>query len=79
MRRLQVLFLVALLGVLVCVGVALLELAGPLVAGAYAAVTALLLLLGAARARNAAEAAREAAGRTCTCCTSSQHDPVKVI
>ena len=25
------------------------------------------------------ERARSAAGRTCTCCTTTQHDPVKVI
>jgi hypothetical protein len=79
MKRLQLLFLVALVGVLVCVGLGVLSLAGPVAAVAYAVVAFGLLLLGAARARAAAEQARRAAGRTCTCCTTSQHDPVKVI
>ena len=78
-RRLQVLFLVALVGVLVCVGLGVLALAGGLAALAYSVVAALVLGVAAARARAAQEAARLAAGRTCTCCTTSQHDPVKVI
>ena len=78
-RRLQVLFLVALVGVLVCVGLAVLALAGTALAVAYAVVAAVLVSVGAARARAAQEVARRAAGRTCTCCTTSQHDPVKVI
>jgi hypothetical protein len=78
-RRVQVLFLVALLGVVACVGLAVHALAGPVPAPAYAALAAALLLVGAARARAAAEAARRVAGRTCTCCTTSQHDAVEVI
>jgi hypothetical protein len=77
--RLQLLFLVALLGVLTCVGLGLLAVAGPVTAAAYSVVALVLLALGAARARAAQDAARRAAGRTCSCCTSSQHDPVKVI
>ena len=79
MKRLQVLFLVALLGVLACLGLGVLALAGPVAAGAYAVVALLLVVVASARARAAAAAARRAAGRTCTCCTTSQHDPVKVI
>jgi uncharacterized membrane protein len=78
-RRLQVLFLLALLGVLLCVGLVVHALAGTVPALVYAALAVVLLLVGAARARAAAAAARRAAGRTCTCCTTSQHDPVKVI
>ena len=78
-RRVQLLFLAALVGVLVCVGLVVLALAGPVPALAYAVIALVLLALGAARARAAQEAARRAAGRTCTCCTTSQHDPVKVI
>jgi len=78
-RRLQVLFLLALLGVLACVGLVVHALAGAVPALVYAALAVVLLLVGAARARATAAAARRAAGRTCTCCTASQHDPVKVI
>ena len=78
-RRVSVLFLAALVGVLTCVGLLVLSLAGPVAAGAYAVVAVVLLSLGAARARSAQDSARRAAGRSCTCCTTSQHDPVKVI
>ncbi|MCY7366489.1 MAG: hypothetical protein LH469_14440 [Frankiaceae bacterium] len=78
-RRPQVLFLAALLGVLVVVGLVVAALAGPWAAAAYAVVVLALLSLGAGRARAAQARARAAAGRTCTCCTTSQHDPVKVI
>jgi hypothetical protein len=82
-RRLQVLFLVALVGVLACVGLLVLALTGPVPALAYSVVAVLGLAVAAARARAAQAAARaaarSAAGRTCTCCTTSQHDPVKVI
>ena len=78
-RRVQVLFLVALLGVLTLIGVVVGELAGPWALLAYVVATVVLLGLGAARARATQAAARRAAGRTCTCCTTSQHDPVKVI
>ena len=78
-RRLQVLFLAALLGVLVVVGVVVADLAGPWATAAYAVVVGVLLSLGAARARGAQARERAAAGRTCTCCTTSQHDPVKVV
>jgi hypothetical protein len=79
-KRLQVLFLLALVGVLVCVGLGLLALAGAVPALVFAVVALVLLAGGAARARAATAAAeRAAAGRSCTCCTTSQHDPVKVI
>jgi membrane protein implicated in regulation of membrane protease activity len=81
--RLQVLFLVALLGVLLVVGLAVLALLGGWVALAYAVVALLLVCAAAARARaaqsRARERARTAGGRTCTCCTATQHDPVEVI
>ena len=81
--RLQVLFLVALLGVLLAVGLAVQALLGGWAALAYAVAALLLVCIAAARARAAQQRARErarsASGRTCTCCTSTQHDPVKVI
>ncbi len=73
-RRLQVLFLLALLGVLVVVGVVVGSLAGPVGAVAYAVVVTGLLVAAARRAR--ADAAP--VGRTCSCCTSTVHDPVEV-
>ncbi|MHB8961358.1 MAG: hypothetical protein ACYDAN_17250 [Candidatus Limnocylindrales bacterium] len=78
-KRLQVLFLVALIGVLVCVGLAVAALAGPLAAAVYAVLAVGLLAVGAGRARAAQQAARREAGYSCSCCTTSQHDPVKVI
>ena len=82
-NRLQVLFLVALLGVLLAIGLAVAGLAGPWVALGYAVVALVLVGVAAGRARAAQERARErartAAGRSCTCCTTSQHDPVQVI
>ena len=82
-RRVQVLFLLALLGTLVCVGLLVAELAGPAAVAGYAVVALVLLALGSARARAAQAsvqaASRRDAGRTCTCCTTSQHDPVKVV
>jgi len=77
--RLQVLFLVALLGVLLVVGLVVAELAGRWVSLGYAVVALALLCHGAARARAAQQSARSAGGRACTCCTSTQSDPVKVI
>ena len=81
--RLQVLFLVALLGVLSAVGLVVAAVAGPWAAAGYALVALLVLSVAAARARAAQDRARErsrsAAGRTCTCCTTTQHDPVRVV
>ena len=76
-RRLQVLFLLSLLGVLVVVGLAVSLLVGPLGGAAYALVVAVLVVLAAARAR-ARLAASRSTGRTCTCCTSTVHDPIEV-
>jgi hypothetical protein len=83
-RRLQLLFLSALLGVLGCAGLVVAALAGARAAGAYAVAVVVLLVLGARRARAAQAGARPSAGlsedgRSCTCCTSSRHDPVKVV
>jgi VIT1/CCC1 family predicted Fe2+/Mn2+ transporter len=77
--RVQVLFLAALLGVLVVLGIALGAVAGPWTLAGYAVVVLVLLVVGAGRAKAAQERSRRAAGRTCSCCTTSQHDPVKVI
>ena len=73
-RRPQVLFLLALTGVLAMFGVLIAELAGPLALGAYVAVVLGLLVLGARRA----QALATPSGRTCSCCTGTVHDPVQV-
>ena len=75
-RRVQVLFLLALGGVLVLFGLLAARLGGPVVLTAYAAVVLALLVAGARRAR---ALAAPPAGRTCSCCTSTVHDPVRVI
>ena len=81
--RLQVLFLAALLGVLLVIGLAVQAVAGTPAAVGYAVVAVLLVCVAAARARaaqaSALQRAAGAAGRTCTCCTTSQHDPVRVV
>ena len=73
-RRPQVLFLLALTGVLAMVGVLVAELARPLALVAYVVVVLGLLVLGARRAK----ALATPPGRTCSCCTSTVHDPVQV-
>ncbi len=78
-RRLQLLFLLALLGVLVAVGVVVVDLLGPVAGVVYAVLAVGAVLVAAGRARAAAVEARRAAGRTCTCCTTSHFDPVKVV
>jgi hypothetical protein len=73
-RRLEAMFVVALLGVLLAVGVALSAL-GPAAVGVYAVLATAAVALAARRAQARRAAA---AGRTCTCCTSTVHDPVEV-
>jgi hypothetical protein len=77
-RRLAALFLVALLGVLAAGGALVLRAGGGWALVGYAVVVLALLAFGAARAR-AALAPQRPEGRTCDCCTSSVHDPVRVI
>ena len=77
-RRLQVLFLLALLGVLTALGVLAAAVGGAVALVAYAVVVVALLAVGAARARSRRPASLPE-GRTCTCCTTSQLDDVTVI
>jgi hypothetical protein len=67
------LFVVALVGVAFIVGLALSNL-GPVVLAAYL----LALVVGAVALARRVRAPRPAEGRTCTCCTSTVHDPVEV-
>jgi hypothetical protein len=73
-NNLAAMFLTALVAVLVMIGVALSSL-GWVVLSAYSAV----VLVGAVFAvRRAARTKRHAAGRTCTCCTTTVFDAVEV-
>lgn len=74
-RRLQVLFLLALLGVLVAVGVVVHALGGVVAVAGYAVAALALLAVGAGRAR----ARAEPRGRRCTCCDGDHTAPVRVL
>ena len=74
---LQRLFLLAAAGVLFALGLVVASF-GLLVVTAYAGVVLLLVGLGVRRARAVVRSQRPG-GRTCTCCTSTVHDPVQVI
>ena len=80
--RLAVMFLTALLGVVIALGLAMARLGAP-VALVYVLAVLVASVLLARRARllraRSRSASRAVAGRTCTCCTTSVHDPVKVI
>ena len=78
-RRLLALLCAAVLGVLLTVGLAVAALAGPVVAGVYAVLAVALVVVGAVRGRRLLAPRPLPAGRTCTCCTTSHFDPVKVI
>ncbi len=74
-RRLAALFAAAALGVLVVLGLALAPL-GWAGEAPYLLLVALGLAVLGRRAR--ALRAEQAAGRTCSCCTSTVYDPVEV-
>ena len=74
---LQRLFLLAAAGVLFALGLVVASF-GPGPVAAYAGAVAILVGFGVRRARAMARA-QQPAGRTCTCCTSTVHDPVQVI
>ena len=77
-RRLLALLCVSLVGVLVALGLVVHAAAGPGGAAAYALLALALVGVGVVRGRRLLAPARSD-GRTCRCCTSTQHDPVKVI
>ena len=78
-RRLLVLLCVAVVGVLGAVGLVVGALAGPVGLAVYGAVVLLLVGLGIARGRRVVAGPELPAGRTCTCCTTTHFDPVKVV
>jgi len=81
--RLRVLLCLALLGVLVLVGIVVVTLGSTSGAVAYGVVV--VLVVGAAVVRGRAAfaptrlASADGAPRTCTCCTTTQHDPVRIV
>ena len=78
-RRLAALFLVAVVGVLVAIGLVVGAVLGAVAAVGYAVVVLALVLVGAQLVKRRLRVAAIQAGRTCTCCTGSVHDPVQVI
>ena len=76
--RVAALFVTALVGLLVAVGLALSALGRPVLA-AYLVLVAVGLGLLVRRARALARHRGDAdAGRTCSCCTSTVFDPVEI-
>ena len=78
-RQLAALFLLAVTGVLVAIGLVVGAVLGTVAAVIYSAAVLTLLLVGAQLVKSRARVAAIQAGRTCTCCTGSVHDPVQVI
>jgi hypothetical protein len=78
-RRLLALLCASLVGVLAALGLVVHAVAGPGGAVAYALVALVLVALGVVRGRRLLAPPARSDGRTCRCCTSTQHDPVKVI
>ena len=76
-RRVAVPFLLAVIGVLFMFGAVLDRAVGRLALMAY--VLLLVATVGAGIASAMRRRTRLAAGRSCTCCTGTVHDPVQVI
>jgi hypothetical protein len=75
--RVGVPFLLALVGVVVMLGLVVEQLLGPVALAVYVVLLVGPLTYAVVQARR--RAARLAAGRTCTCCTGTVHDPVQVV
>ena len=78
-RRLLALMCAAVVGVLLALGVLVGALAGLAGVLAYAAVAVVLVGVAAVRGRRLLAPPPLPPGRTCTCCTTTHFDPVKVI
>ena len=78
--RLLALLCAALLGVLLVVGLVVHALTGPVGAVAYGLLALALVVASSVQGRRLlAPPPPRSDGRTCTCCTTSQLDPVTVI
>ena len=78
-RRVLALLWAAVLGVLLALGLLVWSLTGPVGAAVYGAGALLLVGAGAVRGRRLLAPPPLPEGRTCSCCTTSHFDPVKVI
>ena len=78
-RRLLALLCVALVGVVLAVGLVVTSVFGPAGAVVYGLAAAALLVVGAVRGRRLLAPPPRTDGRTCTCCTATQFDPVEVV
>lgn len=78
-RRLGALLCVAVVGVLLAGGLSVAGIAGPAAALGYAAVAGLLFAVAVLRGRHLLAPPAAPVGRTCTCCTATQHDPVRIL
>jgi hypothetical protein len=78
-RRLLALLCVAVVGVVLAIGLVVTSLLGAVGGVVYAVAAVALLLAGAARGRRLLATPARGDGRTCTCCTATQFDPVQVV
>ena len=81
-KGLRVLLCSALAGVLGCLGIVVWALAGGPGLLAYAVAAGLLVAVGVVRGRASfapTPLSPSAGPRTCTCCTTTQHDPVRIV
>ena len=78
-RRLSWLLCVALVGILVAGGLLVATLSGGAAALAYAVGALLLLATAITRGRRMLPPPPLPAGRTCSCCTATSLDPVRVV
>ena len=78
-RRLLALLCVAVVGVVVAMGLVVVSLTGVVGGLVYAVATGALLTVGAVRGRRLLAPPPLPPGRSCTCCTTSHFDPVKVV
>ncbi len=78
-RRLLALMCAAVLSVLVALGLVVASVAGGVGAVVYGVVALALVVAGAVRGRRLLAPPSLPAGRTCSCCTTTHFDPVKVI
>lgn len=77
--RLRVLMCVALLGVLLLIGLVAAAVLGAAGAVVFALLAVFVVVVGVGRGRAALAPTPLPPGRSCTCCTTSQHDPVRII
>ncbi|MCW2713031.1 MAG: hypothetical protein JWN88_78 [Frankiales bacterium] len=78
-RALRVLLCAAVLGLLLAIGLIVEAVGGLVATTVYAACALAVLVVAVARGRRLLAPPALPPGRTCQCCTTSQHDPVKVI